>query len=128
MENETYYKYGDAYCIICAPINSDPVENQESDCPVTCSVCHRPLQYSLTEDGVKYVIEKMKSTLKEGYKEYLQEIANKENYYDGCPRIGILLDWADDLIWYNLDYNDERLIRKFISHAEYMIEKYFKKD
>jgi len=125
--SEAYYD-GDCgvFCDNCAPAGAETMGDGEADYPMHCDECGRPLDYSMTEEGVKYAINEMKETLKTGRKEYLKA-SQCLKYYKGCPQVDITRDWAGDLIWYNLPDEQERFIKKFLSWTEYQIEKELRK-
>ena len=94
------------YCGKCA---SDSMEAHEScgevDCPQHCAKCHEPLDYTLTSEGIKYVLDKMQEELdsyasapKKAVKEWSKvHDAYKDTYYVGRPRIEIMRDWGKEL-------------------------------
>ena len=72
-----HYIYdSESYCERCLPkVTGESLklsleiaqENEgEQDTPANCSRCGRPLKYSLTTDGVDYVLEKIQDILDEG--------------------------------------------------------------
>jgi len=82
----------------------------EADCPQHCAVCHVPLDYSLTTDGVNYVIEALQEQLDAWERSPSEAMARwktvhdhyKGTWYEGSPWIVITRDWAKELTWYGL--------------------------
>lgn len=85
----------------------------ESDCPQNCDSCGKPLEYSLTNVGVAYVVEAVRETLELGRSHYCRVYpSHRENdYYEGSPLFRVVADWVEDLRYYNLDEKDARMFR-----------------
>ena len=129
MDN-LWYSDSDVYCEGCAPKDArECVNGNEVDSPQHCSVCHMPLDYSLTSDGVAYVMEALREELGKGYKRYLEvHECYVGTYYEGEPHVSILWDWACDLLWYTLeDDADRRFVDRFLSWTRGQYDKHFKK-
>jgi hypothetical protein len=107
MRKETmrgHYHYdGDEYCANCLPAREGELEVDvdlgEQDTPANCCVCHAKLNYSLTQAGVRYVLEKL-----------LDHIRNPE-----AGERDVLLDWATDLKWYMLPVKQANLLDCFLN-------------
>lgn len=98
----------------------------ETDTPAHCDGCHMPLGAPLTSDGVAYVLEHLRDTLREGRASYLAPFPDHAGdgsaYYHGLPMVAVTRDWAEVLTWYGLDDNDSRLVARFLSWTERAIE------
>lgn len=98
-----YESYGNIYCPSCAEkrgitATATPVFFEEWDHPLHCEVCREFLDVPLTEDGVQYVIEKLKAHLT-----------------TGAGQFEVLYDWALSLTWYGgLDQADQEVIERFL--------------
>lgn len=116
--NGHYHYNGEEYCENCLPVSTEEADFDygEQDSPANCCVCHRPLDYSLTKEGVSYVIEALIDELNSGPEQWNQiHDCYKGTYYDGCRHVEILRDWAKDLKYYGgLSPAEEFLIRHFL--------------
>lgn len=116
-----YYTYDcEVFCEDCAPEDAEYDCSGESDCPENCSICHQPLDYSLTSEGIQYVLQAIKESLNTP-----EEERNKVHecydgtYYEGSRHVEIVRDWAKDLKWYGgLTNEEEELIEKFLEETE----------
>jgi hypothetical protein len=120
-----HYHYNcDEYCEDCLPVHEDHEEVDydcgEQDTPANCCVCHKPLEYSLTSDGVKYVLESIRESLNKS-----EEDRNKvhncydNTWYENCRHVEIVRDWANNLKWYGgLSEEEEELIDHFLEVTE----------
>jgi hypothetical protein len=65
-----YHYECDEWCEDCLPVPAESegvdYDQGEQDCPANCCACGEPLEYSLTSDGVTYVLEAVRESLKEG--------------------------------------------------------------
>jgi hypothetical protein len=88
-----------------------PTEDQESDSPMHCTQCHRPLEHNLTDDGVQYVIEAVVNQLLDWDLSLIGDILP---WYEESPSTEVVKDWAasirdyvsgedKELVWYFLD-------------------------
>lgn len=93
----------------------------ETDSPIHCSQCYAQLRYRLTDDGVKYVLDRIVRMLVEGIDS--EPITNMPAY-SGSPRFEPLVDQAIDLRWYGLDYEDTEVLDYFLEHTLYNDEYY----
>jgi hypothetical protein len=92
-----------------------PTDQGETDTPMHCSHCHRPLRYNLTSDGVGYVLDAIVNELLDWD---ISPIGSILPYYYTCPSTEVVKDWAKDLQWYGgLDPQDEELIEYFLDVA-----------
>ena len=115
-ESPAYYPLEEGIsplCFICAPEDAEPEGHPpEVDYPLHCSRCNRPLDHSLTEDGVQYVLEALKGELD-------TTIYNgRDSWYDGSPRYQIHLDWADDLRSYCHSSDEEEILEDFFRRID----------
>lgn len=85
----------------------------ESDCPQNCDSCHKPLEYSLTDVGVAYVVESVRELLESGREAYTKIHPSRlvPDYYEGSPAFRVVADWVEDLRYYHLDEKDARIFR-----------------
>jgi hypothetical protein len=114
-----YHYECDEYCENCLPVASDSPEvcsdGGEQDTPANCCVCHRPLDYSLTSEGVQYVLEYIRESLAAGPDEWNKvHDCYKGTYYEGSRHVEIVRDWAADLQNYSLDERDKKLVDFFL--------------
>lgn len=91
-----YIDEQESYCFYCAPDTAEYYPNEEVDTPVHCAECEELLDYRLTQDGIKYVLEAL-----DAYNKY------------GHGRHEILWYWALNLYDYGLDESDRDVIREF---------------
>jgi hypothetical protein len=123
MADSGYCYDADVYCEYCLPVNTGHPEvccaSGESDTPQHCCGCHQPLEYSLTSDGVEYVMEYLRESLEKGPDEW--NVIRKDHgeddkdYYKGCRAIEVERDWAGQLQWYGLSKEDERTVDLFLA-------------
>lgn len=85
----------------------------EADSPQNCDSCGKPLEYSLTNDGIDYVVEAVRETLQLGRSHYCRIYpSHRENdYYEGTPLFSVVKDWVEDMRYYNLDKRCSRIFR-----------------
>lgn len=95
-----HYAYdGEEYCENCGPIQIPDrklersfvheFDHGETDSPSHCGLCQAPLDYSLTVDGVAYVVEKLKEELQTSGPAAWNEIRETvgKTYYSGSRAI-----------------------------------------
>lgn len=97
------------YCDDCAPDIEPEAMPQECDCPQNCESCGSPVEYSLTSDGVEYVMEHVRDALRNGLDTTTVGTRSEAEpeYYRGMPHCSIVGDWARDLKWYGGMSNDD---------------------
>ena len=84
--------------------SSYPDGGGESDCPEHCAVCHVPLENTLTSDGVEYVLEAIRGSLRDGrVARDTVHACYKGTYYEGSRHCEIVRDWAEQLSGYRLE-------------------------
>ena len=113
-----YHYDGEEYCEDCLPVSPDnPVvdlDTGEQDSPAHCFHCLCPLDYSLTTDGVAYVLGEIRGSLEHGPDSTVYE-CYKGTWYDGSPHHAILRDWAEHIRHYGgLSEGDRELIGKYL--------------
>lgn len=94
----------------------------EADSPQHCAVCHIPLDYSLTDYGVNYVIEALQEQLDAWEESPSKAMAEwkavhgvyKGTWYEGSPWVEIAREWAENLKWYGLDSDDMNIVDTFL--------------
>lgn len=113
---------GEPYCDCCLPVReNDPkvyYDDGETDCPANCSDCGRPLDYTLTQTGVKYVLEAMRESLNESREERNKVIEYGPLYYIGSRQCDVIRDWAIDLSQYSLNNADTDFVKHYLSQTE----------
>jgi len=95
----------------------------ETDCPENCARCHRPLEYSLTGEGVTYVMEHLDHEVAKWNLSPSKAMGEwkavhdcyKGTWYEGSPWIVIMRDWAEELGNYGLDDADEHVVEMFLT-------------
>lgn len=111
------------FCERCAPNDAKEYDVGEADAPVHCATCHEPLDYSLTPDGVAYVIEALQEQIDNWNDSPSIAMARwkekhdcyKGSWYENSPWITITRDWAEKLKWYGLDSDDEYTVDMFLT-------------
>lgn len=103
-----------AYCEEHAPDVEGDLNSNECDCPQNCQVCGRPCEYTLTADGIKYVMDRIRETLDGGPEVWNQVRSEPNRYYDGSRQVAVVRDWAEDLCWYSLGEADKWLVDYFL--------------
>lgn len=102
----------DAYCADCCPDIEPEYLGPEVDSPLHCGECSKPLDHSLTADGVKYVLDAIRDSS-------LSYDPIEGGWYDGMPHCSIVGDWARELRWYGgLSDRQTELIESFIEQVE----------
>lgn len=117
---DTFFDGEEFFCEFCADSSAYEISDTETDAPMHCTNCQRPLTYSLTPEGVEYVIELVKKELSQGKRLYLEPILEEGNYYNNCPHFYIVRDWTQEILNYlSLSDEDKNFLNKAISHMEY---------
>ena len=117
LMNTAFYGECDTYCDLHAPEGAEPSGFNEADSPLHCSVCHYPLDCTLTDDGIEYVYQALRDELRKGYNEYLKiHSCYDDTYYVNCCHYEILADWAEKLSFTKYD----RFADKFIERTSRM--------
>lgn len=86
----------------------------EADCPQNCGTCSKPLEYSLTNVGIDYVVEHVREKLKSGRENYckVHPSHNPEtDYYVNSPAFRVVADWVEDMRYYHLEGKAARIFR-----------------
>lgn len=95
----TYLCDVELVCDRCAKdvTDDDVCIGGESDSPSHCAYCHRPLfdDFGLTGEGVRYVVERVRETLKSGKASKPGEWRWTHGYYIGCDSNAVLRDWVE---------------------------------
>ena len=110
-------------CLKCAGDVPDSecydMDSEESDCPQHCAQCHEPLDNPLTTDGVAYVLEAIRDSLRAGRadRNTVHECYNG-THYAGSRHCEIVRDWAEQIRWYSLSDRDESLVAHYLSWTE----------
>lgn len=106
---------GGALCEYCAPPDMEgDLNSNEVDAPENCWRCGRPCEYTLTADGVEYVLECLEfsiATWPNGAETTLCGLG----YYRNLPSFHVERDWAQDLYAnYALDKHARMLVSSFL--------------
>lgn len=109
---------GEPVCERHAPDVEGDLNSNETDVPENCIVCGRPCEYTLTTDGVAYVLEQVRDALQKPVRARNKVIHDRSSYYDGSRHVEIVRDWASDLKWYSLSKVDSDLIDHFLAVTE----------
>ena len=118
-----YHHDCEEYCEQCAPPEAYP-DDGEQDTPANCAGCGRPLDYSLTTEGVEYVLEHIMDALDLGLDDHivpLRGTAEEEllDYYQGSPHYEIVRDWAKDLQNYSLNRKDAYIVQAYLDACDH---------
>lgn len=114
----SYVLDGEIFCEDCAPNNAESIGDwpSESDCPESCCMCLKAVPYTLTSEGVQYVLEAIRESLKAGRKKRNRVLdCYKDTWFEGSRHCEIVREWAEDLKWYGLESKDEKLVEKYLS-------------
>lgn len=113
-------KAGEVYCEFHAPHTTEPeAAHLEADVPQNCSVCGRPLQTSLTRDGIQYVVGYALDAL-DAWEDQLVLRDREGDYYTGTPQFSVVKDWIEDILnsYVGLARKDEFILRRFIERTK----------
>jgi hypothetical protein len=119
-----HYHYNcDEYCEDCLPVSENNPEVDydagEQDSPGNCCQCHKPLEYTLTSEGVRYVLEYITESLySPPEKRNLVHDCYNGTWYEGSRHVEIVRDWAKDLLNYSLNDADRILVDRFLEETE----------
>lgn len=97
----------------------------ECDSPFHCGDCGEPLDYSLTEQGVKYVLESVRESLEEAtthgrsgtWDRIMPAKGTGEEsltYWHGSRHVEIVRQWAEDVSNYNLEPDEKAIVDLFL--------------
>lgn len=101
----------------------------ETDCPQHCGDCGCPLDYSLTSDGVEYVLNAIHESIEEALEKGRASTWDRimpmpgtgevsQTYYAGCRHVEIMRDWSKHIADYGLDREDKALVDLFLQLSE----------
>lgn len=131
---------GEFYCTDCAEGIIDPTREcvedggGEGDVPTNCAGCGVFLENPLTQDGVKYVLEKCEEwlTRPESERDRIRPAEGTaeetQTHYKGSKAVQVVLDWATDLKGYSLDRVQRRILTRFFTYCDPELETDFCKD
>ena len=98
--DEHYIYDADSWCLACLPVpctNPEVADGDgEQDTPANCNRCGRPLKYSLTQEGMAYVLDAVMESLRDQEWELIDE--EVESYYKGMPNCVVVRDWVTNLV------------------------------
>jgi hypothetical protein len=119
-----YHLQCEEWCEDCLPVPVDSPEvdydQGEQDTPANCCACGEPLDCSLTSEGVAYVLEAIRDSLREGREARNRLVPDDDrlSYYRGSRHCEIVRDWAKDLLNYGLIGQDRTLVAHYLSRTE----------
>lgn len=120
----TYYVCNDE--LVCENCAVDVTDDERaiggsSDCPQHCAWCHAPLfdDFGLTAEGIAYVLETVRSDLKEGTKDDGWRWEN--GWYKGLGKPAVVRDWAEHVLdnCYRLDKRDKRTLELYLHFTQW---------
>ena len=122
---EENYIYGcECFCGDCLPVSGNHPEvcdgSGEQDSPANCSNCGCPVDYSLTSEGVAYVLEALRDALRESREERDRIMPMRGTgeetmtYWHGSRHIEIVRNWAEELTNYYLSRKDKEFVERFL--------------
>ncbi len=110
---------GEQYCDDCTDAYPDGdyvYGGGEQDSPAHCRVCGVMLDFDLTSDGVRYVIDTIRDELKSVEYWELDGKWPKGHHYHGRPSYDMLYDWAKIVITdYGLSDEHATVVNLFFS-------------
>ena len=114
---------GELICEDCAVDPSSDEEfytdSNETDSPCHCSWCHRPIDCTLTDDGIKYVYEAIRESLRRGLN-YRSDYRWDRGYYIGMGVHACTRDWAELLLEHNPEKKIKRVAEYYLYHTRNM--------
>jgi hypothetical protein len=120
-----HYCYdADVYCEDCLPVDSEDEDvfydcSGETDVPEHCCVCHTPLDYCLTSEGIDYVLGAMREELARPTEERNKIHGCYDGtYYEGSRHVEITRDWAKELLNYCLSEEDKEFVENFLEETK----------
>ena len=121
-----HYHYDcEEWCEDCLPVpeSAADYDSGEQDTPANCAGCGQPLDYSLTSEGVDYVLDAIIETMECGLDKHVIPLAGtavKEvlSYYRGSPHYEIVRDWAKELQNHTLDRKDSLIVQCYLDECE----------
>jgi len=105
------------YCEDCAPDGVEPeAMPSEVDSPLTCEACSRPLYCTLTNYGVKALLESIMETLDAGHGSWDHVVTLEGDYYNGRRQVEVMRDMvtAANLLDYDLSDTERWLVGYFL--------------
>ena len=114
-----YHYDGQEYCEDCLPVSPNypgvDLDTGDQDTPAHCFSCLRPLDYSLTTEGVQYVLGEIQGSLEHGPDATVYD-CYKGTWYEGSPHHAILRDWVEHIRNYGgLSGGDRELIDRYLA-------------
>ena len=113
----------DSYCADCLPVPTDHPDaydgSGEQDTPAHCSQCRRPLEHSLTSDGVGYAVGALLSYLRDPDRHAwrLGVCDTPGDYFHGSREIEVLRGWAEELRNYALSPRQSVAVELFLKRT-----------
>ena len=120
-----YHYQSDEWCVDCLPAEAPhadvDLDSGEQDTPANCCACGKPLDYTLTAEGVQYVVEAILDNLENGIDEHIIPAAGTAEYeltyYHGSPHFAVVEAWAENLRDYALSRKDRYLVNEFLERC-----------
>lgn len=113
----------DSWCEFCLPVPADSPEvadgSGEQDTPAHCSQCRRPLEHSLTSDGVGYAVGALLSYLRDPDRQAWRLVVcdTPGDYFHGSREIEVLRGWAEELRNYALTPRQTVTVELFLKRT-----------
>ena len=97
----------------------------EVDAPVSCDDCGQPIDYSLTPEGVEYVIKNLRTALTFGLNEHIiPETQDSMSFFHGSRRYEIGMYWALNVQGnYELSEADKKTVVDYLDACHELDEK-----
>lgn len=92
--------------------NVYPTQYQETDAPMHCEECHRPLECTLTDTGIAYVVDHIRSEIDQNN---IDPIGPRLPWYENAPRSEVVADWCRQAKDHGLDAWQTFLVDAFLS-------------
>ena len=101
----------------------------ECDSPCHCGTCGQPIDYSLTEDGIRYVLESIRESLEDAVAQGRDSTWDRvmpmegtaeetHTWWHGSRHVEIVRGWAEDLRNYSLEPDERALVDLFLDLSE----------
>jgi hypothetical protein len=100
-----------------------------TDSPQNCGECGAPLDYELTEEGIKYVLDHIQTSLETALKRGRANTWDRimplhgtgeetMHYWHGSRHVEIVRDWADKISGCNLEKDEAALVSLFLDLSD----------
>lgn len=112
------YVDSEVYCDLHGGVEPEALPH-ESDSPLNCAACGCPVEYTLTGDGVTYVLDKIMEAYddRKNWNKFYVHHGNRKHYYYGSRQVDVVRDWAADLQNYNLSEIERFVLARFLEDS-----------